>query len=121
MFYYGRDSIKKKFSEHKRPPGKKTVVGSDVWIGDGCLIKAGVTIGVGSVVGMGSVVTHDVKPYSIVAGNPAKIIKYRFDNETIELLLNSRWWELSDDIIGKCAEYICDPIVFLKKINDKKK
>ena len=57
----------------------------------------GVNIGTGAVVGAGSVVTKDVPPYAIVAGCPARIIKYRFDDDTIRLLLESNWWELSDE------------------------
>lgn len=72
--------------------GFQCEIGNDVWIGKNVLIKGGVVIGDGAVVGMGSVVTHDVPPYSVVAGNPAKIIKYRFNNETIKKLLKIEWW-----------------------------
>lgn len=75
VFYEGRDSIDMKFSEHKRKKGLKTIIGHDVWIGQNSLIKQGIKIGNGAVIGMGSVVTKDVAPYSIVAGNPTKLIK----------------------------------------------
>lgn len=71
------------------------VIGHDVWIGSRCTILAGVNIGTGAVIGSGSVVTKDVPPYAIVGGVPAKIIKYRHDDETIKRLLNSEWWLLS--------------------------
>jgi len=63
------------------------------------LIKAGIIIGDGAVIGMGSVVTKNVEPYSVVAGNPAKILKMRFEYETIKLLSKSRWWEWEDNKI----------------------
>ena len=68
------------------------VVGNDVWVGSHTIICAGITIGDGAVVGTGSVVTSDVPPYAIVAGNPAKIIKYRFDTDTIRRFLDIAWW-----------------------------
>ena len=70
-----------------------TVVGHDVWIGMKAVILPGVTIGHGSVVGAKSVVTHDVPPYSIVAGNAAKVVKMRFDRQTVERLMAVAWWD----------------------------
>lgn len=68
------------------------IIGNDVWIGCRAIIMAGVTIGDGAVIGSGAVVTKDVPPYSVVGGAPAKIIKYRFDEETIQRLLKVKWW-----------------------------
>lgn len=68
------------------------VVGNDVWVGWSAVIASGVTIGDGAVVGTRAVVTKDVPPYAIVAGNPARIVKYRFDEETIADLLAIAWW-----------------------------
>jgi len=70
-----------------------TTIGNDVWIGYGATILSGVKIGHGAVVGGRAVVTKDVHDYAIIAGNPGKIIRYRFKPETIERLLNLRWWE----------------------------
>lgn len=74
-------------------------VGHDVWIGEGCLILSGVTIGNGAVVCARSVVTKDVPPYAIVAGNPGVVKKYRFDDETIQALLDSEWWNLPRNVV----------------------
>ena len=117
VFYYGRDSVKKKFSEFKRDPDKETVVGHDVWIGHGAHIKQGVTLGTGSVVGMGSVVTKDVPPYSIVGGNPARVIRMRFDEDVTNQLLKSEWWNMSESRIQELSQYIQDPVEFLNQLN----
>ena len=70
-----------------------TEIAHDVLIGANAIILAGVKVETGAVIGAGSVVTKDVPAYAIVAGNPAKIIKYRFDNKTIEKLIDTKWWE----------------------------
>lgn len=74
-----------------------TFIGNDVWIGSGAVILAGVRVGDGAVIGAGSVVTKDVPPYAIVVGNPAKVKRYRFTPEVIEGLLETKWWELSEE------------------------
>lgn len=74
-------------------------IGSDVWIGTNATILSGVTIGHGAVIGASAVVTHDVKPYEVVAGNPAKHIRFRFTREEIEKLLALEWWTWSDEKI----------------------
>lgn len=71
-----------------------TVVGNDVWIGQNATILPGVHIGDGAIIGASSVVASDVEPYSIVAGNPAKQLRKRFDSELIAILLELKWWEL---------------------------
>ena len=116
-FYKGRDSIKKKFAIHERDIDKKTIIGHDVWIGKNVLIKQGVNIGTGAVIGMGSIVTKDIEPYSVVAGNPAKEIKKRFDETTINKLLMSKWWELSDEEISKYSPYFTDTAKFLTMLD----
>ncbi|MDE6250205.1 MAG: CatB-related O-acetyltransferase, partial [Alphaproteobacteria bacterium] len=75
------------------------IIGNDVWIGDGVFVKNGIHIGNGAIIGAHSVVTHDVPPYAIVAGVPAKIIRYRFPDDICGKLENLRWWRLPDDII----------------------
>lgn len=71
-------------------------IGNDVWIGTNVIIQSGVIVGDGAVIGAGSIVTKDIPPYAIAVGVPAKIIRYRFDQETIELLLKSKWWDKSE-------------------------
>lgn len=74
-------------------------IGSDVWICENVLIMSGVTIGHGAIIGANSIVTKDVEPYTIVAGNPAKIIKKRFYEKQIRTLLEIKWWEWEDSMI----------------------
>ena len=77
-----------------------TVIGNDVWIGQNAVILPGVHIGDGAIIGANSVVGRDVNPYTIVVGNPAKILRKRFDDEMIELLLRFKWWDKSIDEIN---------------------
>jgi acetyltransferase-like isoleucine patch superfamily enzyme len=93
--------------------GKKTTIGHDVWIGTNSIIMGGVDLGTGSIVGAGSIVTKDVPPYSIVVGSPARIIKYRFDEQVIAKLLKSCWWELPEN---KLIPYWDDVTKFLDEI-----
>jgi acetyltransferase-like isoleucine patch superfamily enzyme len=78
-------------------------IGNDVWVGANVTIVAGrdLKVGDGAIIGAGSVVTRDVAPYSIVAGNPAKLIRSRYDQPTIDRLLQIRWWDWPDEKIEK--------------------
>ncbi|OXA77459.1 chloramphenicol acetyltransferase [Flavobacterium columnare NBRC 100251 = ATCC 23463] len=79
--------------EGKSYPTKgDTVIGNDVWIGHNATIMAGVTIGDGAIIATNATVTKDVSPYTIVGGNPAQLIRKRFSDEVIELLLEKQWW-----------------------------
>ena len=84
------------------------IVGNDVWFGYGALIKGGVTIGDGSIIAAGAVVVKDVPPYAIVAGNPAKVVKMRFDDATIKRLLHIAWWNWDIDKINRNLSLICN-------------
>lgn len=77
-----------------------TVIGNDVWIGQNATILPGVNIGDGAIIGANATVGSDVEPYTIVAGNPAKPIRKRFDDELISLMLEWKWWDKSIDEIN---------------------
>ena len=88
-------------------PTGDVVIGNDVWIGLRAIILPGVIIGDGAVIGAGAVVTRDVEPYSIVAGNPARQVKKRFDDETIRKLLEIKWWAWPPEKINENLDIIC--------------
>lgn len=83
-----------------------TVIGSDVWIGRDATIMSGVHISDGAVIGAKAVVAKDVPPYAIVVGNPAKIIKYRFDQDTIDFLLRLQWWDFSKEQLDEAIPFL---------------
>ena len=85
------------------------IIGNDVWIGSGVTIMSGVTIGDGAVIAANSHIVKNVEPYSIVGGNPAKLIKFRFTTEQIQKLLEIRWWFWEDDKINKYVPLLCQP------------
>ena len=78
-----------------------TVIGNDVWIGQNVTIMPGIHIGDGAVVGLNSTVTRNIPPYSVAAGNPAVIIRKRFDDEFIELMLRLKWWDKNIEEVRK--------------------
>lgn len=80
-------------------PYKRVKVGNDVWIGASAMIMGGISIGNGAVIGAGAIVTRDVPPYAIVAGVPAKIIRYRFSQEIIDKLIESQWWDMPESVL----------------------
>lgn len=116
VFHKWDNILRKNFSRHEYEIFQETTIGSDVWIATNAMLKAGITVGTGAVIGMGAVVTKDVGPYEVWGGNPARCIKKRFDDETIEALLASKWWELPDETIEKIAPYMTDVQEFLRKI-----
>lgn len=83
------------------------IIGNDVWLCTNCTILSGVTIGDGAVVAAGSVVSRDVAPYSIVAGNPAQHIRWRFEQPVRERLLDIRWWDWPGEEVQKVARLLC--------------
>jgi chloramphenicol O-acetyltransferase type B len=101
----------------KEPFDKKygVYIGNDVWTGLNVIIKHGVTVGDGAVIGMGSIVTKDVEPYAIVAGNPAKLLRYRFDAETREKLLKIAWWHWDLATIQARLPEMDDVVTFVQK------
>jgi len=92
------------------------VIGHDVWIGRGAMIMSGVRIGNGCVIGARTVVTKDCPPYSVVVGNPGKIIKYRFSSDIIERFQHVQWWNFSlDSIVRRLAPLQYDVMKFLNE------
>lgn len=88
------------------PSRGDTVVGHDVWLGYGALVLPGVTIGHGAVVAAASVVASDVPPYAIVAGNPARVIRMRYEDEDVERLLRAAWWDWPVELVTEHARTI---------------
>ena len=99
VFYSEGNILKKCFSKIDFREYEKTTIGNDVWIGSNAFIKGGVKIGHGTVIGAHAVVTKDIEPYSIVVGNPARVVRKRFDDATIEKLLELKWWDYSDELL----------------------
>ncbi|MVM28545.1 chloramphenicol acetyltransferase [Spirosoma sp. HMF4905] len=98
------------------PSKGNTVIGNDVWLGYRASILPGIIIGHGSIIGSYSVVTRDIPPYSIVGGNPARVIRPRFDESTIAQLLNVAWWDwpiekitrFASRLTGNVAEFLLE-------------
>jgi acetyltransferase-like isoleucine patch superfamily enzyme len=84
------------------------IIGNDVWIGSNVTIMSGVTIGDGVVIANNSHVVKNIEPYSLIGGNPAKLIKYRFTEEQIKKLLEIKWWYWDDEKINKFTPLLCN-------------
>lgn len=113
VFLSHRDSVKAKFASHDYLPVTRTYIGNDVWIGEGAFLKAGISVGDGAVIGMGAVVTKNVLPYSIIAGNPAHLIRMRFEQDVIDALLRMKWWELPDSELRRLGSTFNEPRLML--------
>ena len=107
-------SLHKRFAEISMPKSKRTTIGHDVWIGTNAIVKAGVTVGTGAVIASGAVVTKDVPPYAIVGGCPARIIRYRFNDQLIHQLIHTEWWNYSEDKLMKLGKLADKPELFVK-------
>lgn len=119
-FLSGKSSTGHNFARLSFHSSTTVEIGHDVWIGAGCYIKAGIKIGIGSIIGAHSVVVHDIEPYTIVAGVPAKVIRKRFDDQTIEKLLNLKWWNWPDEKVAQYAQYFDDPVKLFAAIKGEK-
>lgn len=95
----------------------RTIIGNDVWIGSNVIIPGGIQIGSGAIIAAGSVVVKEVPPYAVVGGNPAKIIRYRFSEEQIEVLLEAEWWNWPIEKIIKNVTIFSDIDKFLVGID----
>ena len=106
--------------EAKWPNKGDTIVGNDVWMGHESLIMPAVSIGDGAIIASRSVVTKDIPPYNIVAGNPAKIIRKRFDEKTVSKLLEIKWWDWPiEEITQNISSIVNSNIDALIEINDR--
>ena len=81
-------------------------IGHDVWIGQNAIVLSGRSIGTGAIIGACAVVAHDVPPYAIAVGNPARVVRHRFPPETVERLLACAWWDLPDDALLRLDRYL---------------
>lgn len=103
-------------SHNDLPLKGDTVIGNDVWIGQNATILPGVHIGDGAIIGLNSVVSKDVEPYTVVAGNPARFIRKRFDDELIGLLQRLKWWDKPAEEIQSLIPILTDSN--LQKVKD---
>ncbi len=113
VFFEGRNIFGKHFSQIHKELNKEVVIGNDVWIGENVFVNSGIKIDDGAIIGAHSVVTHDVPPYAIVAGTPARILKYRFEQDEIARLLEIKWWYWTDKNLRECADKFKSVNVFL--------
>ncbi|WP_449401090.1 CatB-related O-acetyltransferase [Chryseobacterium wanjuense] len=97
--------------ENEKISKELIIIEDDVWIGSNSVILSGVKIGRGSIIGAGSVITKDVEPYSIVGGNPAKILRKRFDQKVIDKLEESQWWLWDKEEIIKNKKFFKNEVV----------
>lgn len=104
-------------AEAKYPFKGNTEIGNDVWIGYGATFMPGVKIGSGAIIGTNSLITKDIGPYEVWGGNPAKLIKKRFADDVIELLLKIKWWNWDiGKIVGNVDTLVSDNIEKLKEL-----
>lgn len=100
-------------TEQKFAEFRPVTIGNDVWIGARAIVLDGATIGDGAIIAAGAVVAGEVPPYAIVSGVPAKVVRYRFDEETIDAIRRSRWWDLDVDVLRSNADAFADPAKFI--------
>ena len=118
-FYAIRDKLPEEFSSMRDPnrfkQRRQVIIGNDVWIGKDVSIVGGVKIGTGSVIGANASIAKDIPPYSVVVGNPARVVKYRFEPEIIRKLLAIKWWNWDQKKILANHELLQNPNAFVEK------
>jgi acetyltransferase-like isoleucine patch superfamily enzyme len=111
--YFGDIGLSK-FPLHPFDQGDQPItIGHDVWIGEGALLKAGVSIGDGAIVAARAIVTHDVPPYAIVGGVPARLIRYRFAETIADRLRKAQWWRFGPEVVQSMD--VREPEAFLDR------
>jgi phosphonate metabolism protein (transferase hexapeptide repeat family) len=113
--YFTGKKLDKAFRESRLTQGRVRLA-HDVWVGHGAIVLPGVTVGTGAVIAAGAVVTRDVEPYAIVAGTPARFMRWRFEPDTVARLIKLAWWDWSheqlaeavDDMQTLTADQFCD-------------
>ena len=96
------------FTKHAFEEHLPVEIGSDVWIGAGAFIAGGLRVGSGAIIGSGAIVTHDVEPYAVVTGTPARVVRKRFEPQEVEFLLETRWWEWPDARLREFGSHFDD-------------
>jgi acetyltransferase-like isoleucine patch superfamily enzyme len=114
VFYSKKNIFRTSFINREFTEYENTIIGSDVWIGSHVFIKGGLKIGHGAIIGAYSVVTKDVEPYTIIGGNPARIIRKRFDDDIIESLIKSEWWNYDEFTIKSLSVAFEKPTEFIE-------
>lgn len=116
---YGRYFDNAEYENSYLRKNEPVIIGNDVWIGANVVILPGVKIGDGAIIAAGAVVTKDVEDYAIVGGVPAKVIKYRFTREEIEMLKREKWWEWDIEEIEENIESLFSPKMFFDRFKKK--
>lgn len=106
--------------EHTEFGKRSIVIGNDVWIGANVTIIEGTKIGDGVIVGAGSVVKGNIPDYAVVLGNPARIIRYRFDEDLIMYLKKYKWWDKDEKFLREKADYFTDIEMFLGALDNER-
>ncbi len=104
------------FQEQRLVEGKSLIIGNDVWIGEKASLIEGIRIGHGAIIAAGAMVTKDVPPYAVVGGVPARIIRYRYPPEEIDLLLSLSWWDKDEQWLRQHAPAMANDNEFLRTL-----
>lgn len=119
VFLQGKNFLKTNFANIPYERSIKTIIGNDVWIGENAYIKSGITIGDGAVIGAHAVVTHDIRPYAVVVGVPAKEIYRRFSDDIVIKLLRLKWWNWNEEKLKQNGELFRSPLELLDKMGEE--